>query len=72
MSDAGQEIDETRRAFALEAHATGWLERVNAARDRDMTRAVKAIEEDHKRRRDAVDARVLGALDAEAEPPTST
>ncbi len=30
--------DETHRVFALEVHSTGWLERVNAARDRDMTR----------------------------------
>ena len=63
--------DQTRRAFALEAHATGWLERVNAARDREMTRTVEAIEEDHKRRMDAVEARVLEALDAAGDPSTS-
>jgi len=63
--------DVTRRAFALRAHDTGWLERVNAAHDREMTRTVEAIEEDHKRRMDAVDARVLEALDAQGEPPTS-
>ena len=60
---------ETRRAFALEAHATGWLERVNAARD--MTRTVEAIEADHERRMDTVEALVLDALDAAGEPSTS-
>jgi len=62
---------ETRRAFALEAHATGWLERVNAVRDRELTTTLEAIEEDHKRRMDAVELVVLEALDGEGEPPTA-
>jgi hypothetical protein len=36
-----------------------------------MTRTVEAIEEDHKRRMDAIEARVLEALDAAGEPSTS-
>lgn len=62
--------DQTLRTFALEAHRTGWLERVNAARGREMTKTVETIEEDHKRRMDAVEARVLEALDAAGEPST--
>jgi hypothetical protein len=56
--------NETRRAFLFEVRATGWRERVEAARERYVASINEAIKEDHERRMDAVVERVLKDPDA--------